>query len=317
MPRLRLTLRLITLLFAASSAIAGPEVPSDCLGRLRAAVLSHDTIYENARIPSRMALTVRKNQSRQYFDIYARYWREQFHPPTLANLLRGYRDSGILSEPDQQRLKEVRAALKSLRGAFIAFDERHVSPASVNRLAVVLGHFQDEYKNGHGPEAQREAERALRLITAKKLALLDQQIEDYVPGGRESFDRWASRQIGHLKSELAKPAITQKRFHELRKIISNLVVVYDVLLALGPSSGDLAVRKALSTLNGKMGAIHDGMVAEKLQQQRAQAALPAAEQETEEEEALDYISKPYLIPPEVRPLLEQLAKRFDTLLSSR
>ena len=72
------------------------------------------------------------------------------------------------------------------------------------------------------------------------------------------------REVGHLQEALKHEKITNREFHELRKVISRQVAFYDCMKVLYPSSYHRDVSRFLGTVYTLMGRVHDGIVLQNL-----------------------------------------------------
>ena len=73
-----------------------------------------------------------------------------------------------------------------------------------------------------------------------------------------------SREVGHLKDAVVQDKITNREFHELRKVISRQVAFYDCMKVLYPSAYHRDVSRYLGTVYTLMGRVHDGIVLKNL-----------------------------------------------------
>ncbi|SVW22971.1 Uncharacterised protein [Klebsiella pneumoniae] len=95
-----------------------------------------------------------------------------------------------------------------------------------------------------------------------------------------------------LKEIIAKPQLTGREFHDVRKIISQQVSYYDTLRSLDPENKEaLLISRFLAAINGLMGDKHDDMVADDMENRRSYDA-------------------PVALDSDIRQRLELLISRF-------
>jgi hypothetical protein len=91
---------------------------------------------------------------------------------------------------------------------------------------------------------------------------------------------------------LAKGPITSHEFHEMRKVISRQVAMYDNFKTLYPSAYHKSISQCVSTLNGLMGSLHDELIAKKF------------------DKTQHYYKDKFIMPDEIRVRLEQLISKY-------
>lgn len=278
-------------------AAAAPQSREAELEKLMAAILSHDTIHPDPHFPESLEVNLGKKEIQDFFDIHAELWRNGLDRKELRGLYEKIRAGEALSAPEEKSLKLIRARLKQLRFAFVAFGDGHEAPEAVDRLATSMGQLQDALKNGRLDIVRKKSDDVLDLLSKKAMGEIDDEIDAFRPAKRSSFRDWVGEQIGELDHGLRRPLVTGKGFHEMRKVISRLVAVYDVFDTINPSREAEQTIEILSTLNGKMGLLHDSLIAGKLNG------------------ALDYDEDPMQIPNDIRTLLEEVVKGFSAAVS--
>jgi hypothetical protein len=91
---------------------------------------------------------------------------------------------------------------------------------------------------------------------------------------------------------LTKKEITGKEFHEMRKVISRQVAMYDNLKTLYPSPYHRNISEYLSTLNGLMGSKHDELIAKKFNKTQ------------------DYYKDTFVMPEDIKHRLIELTEKY-------
>ena len=259
---------------------------------LMQAIARHDTIYPNPHLPASIEVSLRKKEIRELFQLHADLWHEGLERKKILAIIEQYRSGRIPSAQDIADLKDVRARLKQLRFAFVAFDRSHSAPSAIDDLATTLGHLQDAVKAEKPELVRKEAKSAVDLLTKSKMAKVEKEITDFQPSGKTSFTQWLNEQALEIDESLRAKSLTPKQYHETRKAISRLVAVFDALNTTGPSETTQRTVELLSTLNGKMGGEHDVLVVGKL------------------DGTLDYYEGDVTLAPDVRAMLEEVVERF-------
>lgn len=259
---------------------------------LFAAVLVHDDIHEHAQLPDVIDLDYSQEQLQQCYEICHQIWRDGVDQATLALIIKTIHTESGLTPELQTKFKDIRAKFKHLRFAFATCDERHRPPRLFHWVIAVMGYLQDATRN-HQRAAVKKATFALTILLHKApFAVMKRSLERFQPCSPQSFRHHLTQGIAVIERYLLMPGVTGHEFHEVRKIISKWVALYDNLKILYPSPYHDSVSQYLSTINGMMGQMHDGMVAKKFGKAR------------------DYHSATSAIPDEIRTRLLTLVTRF-------
>ncbi len=237
--------------------------PQDLCDALFAAVLVHDDIDPDAELPDAIHLDYSMEQLVNCYRISRQIWKEGVDRKVLSRIIRRIDRENPLTPEDQLQFKHVRARFKHLRAAYVLIADEHRHPAAFQALTAVMGFVQDAIKNGQGA-AVRWWGLVLRLfLTRLPYALMTRKVDRFRPGSVASFQKYAGDEIGFIRSKLGSEELSSKEFHDMRKVISRQVALYDNLKVLYPSPYHRAVSRYLSTINGLMGSMHDELVVRK------------------------------------------------------
>ena len=272
-----------------------PGFPKALREALFARLLTHDVVDLDAALPAAIRLDYADDQLERCFRLSRQMWRDGVDRPGLARLVvrLGF---GRPDPAPRRAFKHVRARFKHLRCCLAAFDARHRYSPAFNLLIVKMGRLQDAL-GSRQPGARRAQAAIVRLLlTPLPWQAVRRQVEDYRPCTAESFRAYVAAETAALARGLAEPALTAETFHDLRKIVSRWVAVYDVLDVLYPTPDHARIARYVGSVNGMMGALHDRMVERRL----------AGTQ--------DYDRDTFPLPPEVRERLEPLAVRMAAAL---
>ncbi|WP_407899754.1 hypothetical protein [Ferrigenium sp. UT5] len=259
---------------------------------LFAAVLVHDDLYPEARLPDVIQLNYSRQQLATCYYLCRQLWLEGVERRALQEMIVAIQARHALPPEQQLAFKYVRAKFKHLRFAFVACDERHRYPLVFHWLTGIMGNLQDAVKNKHGGAVRRAALVSRLLLSRLPFALLTREINRFQPSTTASFRRYVQQQIAFISGHLSREKVTSKEFHEMRKVISRLVALYDNLKILFPSPDHDSISRYLSTLNGLMGSYHDELISKKFTGSH------------------DYYADAFAIPADIRLRLGVMTEKF-------
>ena len=259
---------------------------------LFAAVLVHDQLYPDATLPDAIHLDYTLEQLNECFQICQQLWQSGPNREHLRRMIEKIYSQGELNSNDQYAYYCMRAKIKHLRFAFVMFDDRHRYPRIFHWMTAVMGHLQDVLKNAQHSSVKLVA-LLVRLFLSKPFyAMAAKEIEHFQPSSAESFRQYVLDEMHFIRLNLAKGPITSHEFHEMRKVISRQVAMYDNFKTLYPSTYHQSISKCVSTLNGLMGSLHDELIAKKF------------------DKTQHYYKDKFVMPDEIRLRLEQLTSKY-------
>lgn len=244
-------------------AVRNERFPQAQCDALFAAVLAHDDIDLDAGLPDTIHLDYTPEQLERCFRICKQLWQDGVDRAALLEMIETIARQHAQSPQEQLAFKYLRAKLKHLRFAFIVCDERHRYPRLFHWMTAIMGNLQDAFKNKQYAQVERIAIPVRFFLSRFVYSLIEKEIDGFRPSTTASFQRYIHGQLDFIRQHLAREKITSKEFHEVRKVISRLVALYDNLKLLYPSPDHHAISRYLSTINGLMGNAHDGMIAGK------------------------------------------------------
>lgn len=272
-----------------------PRFSAEQCETLFAAVLAHDAIDLNATLPDAIHLDYSPEQLTQCYRICRQVWKDGVDRKALAGIVEKISRHRALSTEDQLLFKHVRAKFKHLRFAYVVCDERHRYPRIFHLLVGIMGNLQDAFKNGQDAAVRRAAILARVLLASFPYQWIAREVDRFHPSTTAAFQSYVRGQIHFVRVHLAGKAITGKEFHEMRKVISRQVALYDNLSILFPSPYHGRVLRYLSTINGLMGALHDELIVKRF------------------EKTQDYHVDTFEIPEAIRQRLLALTTSYRTL----
>ncbi len=260
---------------------------------LFSAILVHDDIHLNAELPDAICLDYSQQQLRQCYQICLQLWEESADRKSLSLIAEKAFWRRRFNEADQLAFMQVRAKLKHMRFAYMTFDSHHCYPVNFHRLTRRMGQLQDTLKNGKDSAVMYLAIRLRIILTRLYYSFSTNEIECFQLCTPESFSQHVNNQIQFIRLRLSKNVITSKEFHEVRKVISQQVALYDNLKTLYPSPYHQSISLYLNTMNGLMGSKHDELIARKFNKKQ------------------EYESYTFKMPEEIRNRLTALTERYE------
>lgn len=239
---------------------ARPFAP-ERIDALVAAIDVNDAVDLDAKLPASITLDHPAERFVDGFRLSRQLWREGFDWRALDAMAARLHGGAALSPDEQRRFKQVRARFKHLRFAFFLYDARHRSAPMLSLVTLVLGELQDAFRVRGPREVRRQALRLRLLLTAPARLLLARETDRLVPSDPAGFRRFTLAEIASLRPLLTRETTGAHAFHAARKVVSRQVSFHDDMRTLHPSPEHRAMARALATLNGLMGKLHDELVA--------------------------------------------------------
>ena len=227
---------------------------------LFAAVLVHDEIHPDAVLPAAVPLDYAPEQFTAAFALARQLWDTGCHRHALVRLTRKLALGRHLDRADIGEFKDVRARFKQLRFASVMCDDAHAYAPALHRLTKTMGQLQDALKNGYKTRAAFRAAWLRLLLTGPAYRRMTRGLDRFRPSSSASFQAFARGEMIEIRDFLARPRVTGKQFHDVRKIVSRLVAFYDGMNTLYPSACHRDVGRYVGTINGMMGGMHDGLI---------------------------------------------------------
>lgn len=237
---------------------------NEVIARLFLAVDEDDVIDEHATLPQAVSFQCSQESIRDNYALCLQFWKDGFTRKDLLNLIIKQLKNGELSQKEQMQYKYIRARYKHLRFAQQLYRKRHQAGFLFSKMTVFLGRFQDGFRNKQEEvitfygKILRRYHLNIPIWMFVHCSLRYSQLDT-----ADGFLFYCREQMRTLRILVAKPLLTGKEFHDMRKIISQQVSYYDTLRAIDPTNHNaFQVSRFLSTINGLMGSRHDEMVAD-------------------------------------------------------
>ena len=160
------------------------------------------------------------------------------------------------------------------------------------KTTVFLGRFQDGFRNGKKNIVSYYGNLLRIYLSSPVWSLVNYSLRHSQLESVSGFIAYRQKQMHALKEIIAKPRLTGREFHDVRKIISQQVSYYDTLRSLDPENKEaLQISRFLAAINGLMGDKHDDMVADDMENRQSYDA-------------------PVALDSDIRQRLELLISRF-------
>jgi len=260
---------------------------------LFAAVLVHDDCYPEASLPQHIHLDYSTEQLNLCYAICLQIWQQGVVREDLMTMIIQLSRQDSFSVDAQLNYKYIRAKFKHLRFAYICFDKNHRYPFIFHRMTILMGKLQDALKNDQ-TAGVKWLSFLLRLLLSKFCyGFIVREVHGFIASKPESFQQYIYQEINFLRAHIEKVEITSKQFHEMRKVISRQVALYDNLKILFPSTYHNSISEYLSTINGLMGSMHDTLIAKKI------------------EKSQDYYADTFVIPEDIKQRLLTYTRQYQ------
>lgn len=271
--------------------IEEPPFPAEQCDALFAAILVHDDIDLAAELPDKIHLEYSQQQFTQCYRICLQLWQEGVDRKFVSRITEELFWHHRLDAEDQLAFKYVRAKFKHLRFAYMAFEKHHGYPTRFHLIIRKMGNLQDAFKHKQVADVRINAIYLRLLLINFVYTIYTREIKQFQPSTTEAFREYINNEIHFIRLNLAEEKITSRTFHEMRKVISRQVALYDNLKILYPSPYHHSMSHYLSTINGLMGNRHDELIAEQFNNNQ------------------DYESYKFKIPEEIRQRLIALTEK--------
>ena len=232
------------------------------------AVAAHDTVDLAAILPPSITLDYDLTLLERCYWLSHHLW-EEVEYARLRRIATNLMWTGTLNKTDARAFKDIRARAKQLRFVYGALSAEHKYPVVLDHLTRIMGHAQDAAKNRQRKAAAVRGLLLRAMLNRHVIRALARELAGFTIASPASLHDHVVQEVRRIEEVLTLQAITNKLFHDTRKIVSRLVALYDTFTVLAPSEYHLAITRYLSTINGLMGSFHDNMIVRKVSSRRA------------------------------------------------
>lgn len=243
-----------------------PEVTQ----RLFTAVEEDDYVDAQVSLPPVIDLHCTSEIIQSNYALCLQFWEEGVQRRDLLALTLKQASGVELSTAERLQYKYMRARYKHLRFAQRLYLQKHQAGFLFGKTTVYLGRFQDGFRNQKKDVITFYA-RLLRVYLSSPIwGLVRYRLRHSRLASVDNFVACRRAQMQALKTIIAKPKLTGREFHDVRKIISQQVSYYDTLRSIDPENREARqVSRFLAAINGLMGDKHDEMVADDMENRLA------------------------------------------------
>lgn len=241
------------------------KFPEDTIELLFTAVEEDDNVDAHTNLPGVIDLQCPHENIAQNYALCLQFWRDGFTREELLGLVKKFTQHPDLPNDIRMRYKYIRARYKHLRFAQRLYSKKHQSFGLFNITTVILGHFQDAFRNGNHKNLSYYG-AILRILLSKPVwSLVSYAMSHFQLETESGFIAYRQSQIRALGTLISNQHLTGEEFHDVRKIVSQQVSFYDTLRSIDPGNQQAyEMSRFLAAINGIMGDQHDVMVADKL-----------------------------------------------------
>lgn len=233
--------------------------------RLFTAIDEDDIADEHVSLPDTINLQCTEENIRANYGLCLQYWEDGFTRTELLRLVLKQLRNGGLSKQERMQYKYIRSRYKHLRFALRLYSRKHKAPLWFAKTTVFLGRFQDAFKNKNQEHINFYGKLLRVYLSIPVWMLVRYSLRHIRMESVKDFIAYRQQQMRDLQTLIAKPQLTGREFHDVRKIISQQVSYYDTLRSIDPANHEaLQISRFLAAINGIMGDKHDDMVADDL-----------------------------------------------------
>lgn len=250
--------------------------PLEASERLFVAIEEDDVVDAQVSLPPTIALSCTTEIIHDNYALCLQFWLNGVDRQELLRLVRKQAKGDELTADERKQFKYMRARYKHLRFAQRLYLKKH----------------QDGFRNGKKNIVSYYGNLLRIYLSSPVWSLVNYSLRHSQLESVSSFIAYRQKQMHTLKEIIAKPRLTGREFHDVRKIISQQVSYYDTLRSLDPENKEaLQISRFLAAINGLMGDKHDDMVADDMENRQSYDA-------------------PVALDSDIRQRLELLISRF-------
>lgn len=250
--------------------------PLEASERLFVAIEEDDVVDAQVSLPPTIALSCTTEIIHDNYALCLQFWLNGVNRQELLRLVRKQAKGDELTADERKQFKYMRARYKHLRFAQRLYLKKHQAGFLFGKTTVFLGRFQDGFRNGKKNIVSYYGNLLRIYLSSPVWSLVNYSLRHSQLESVSSFIAYRQKQMHTLKEIIAKPRLTGREFHDVRKIISQQVSYYDTLRSLDPENKEaLQISRFLAAINGLMGDKHDDMVADDMENRQSYDALVA------------------------------------------
>ena len=233
---------------------------AETLAALFQAVEMDDVVDPVVSLPDPVPVACSEKDMKACFDLCVQFWHEHADRRALCDLVATLLVTGDLPQDARVRYKHIRASYKQLRFALVLYGRRHKAPLLFRSTVALMGHLQDAFRNRRRLAVPAYALLLRLFLLWPAWLAVRREVEQVRLDDATGFLAFRKLELRRLASWLGEGALTGRRFHMMRKVVSRQVSFYDAMRTLRPDEQVYRMSRFLSAINGLMGSMHDDLV---------------------------------------------------------
>ncbi len=198
-------------------------------------------------------------ESSKLFATAQKNWQAAFKPTELRATLGGLASGKIqMTDALKNDLYVIRKSSAIVRASFQLLDQRHHKPKALDRYVKAAGKLNDAINEGHYKKIPDLAKKTLKAMKVKAIRA---EVKGFVPTSKKSFNGYLYTSMLFAEKAGSSKAVDAPVFHQLRKEMTNMLVLFDPGAKMSPAMTKLHDR--LHKIRFSMGDVHDELVAKK------------------------------------------------------
>ncbi|EOK6088245.1 TPA: type II secretion system protein GspM [Escherichia coli] len=210
--------------------------PLEASERLFVAIEEDDVVDAQVSLPPTIALSCTTEIIHDNYALCLQFWLNGVDRQELLRLVRKQAKGDELTADERKQFKYMRARYKHLRFAQRLYLKKHQAGFLFGKTTVFLGRFQDGFRNGKKNIVSYYGNLLRIYLSSPVWSLVNYSLRHSQLESVSSFIAYRQKQMHTLKEIIAKPRLTGREFHDVRKIISQQVSYYDTLRSLDPEN---------------------------------------------------------------------------------
>jgi hypothetical protein len=218
----------------------------DCIESLRSwEQLKKKVNFVEVRLPGKIdPISVSKDDARRDFAVGVALFESTWSDEVVREL-RGLARESLDGQPSNarvlqmnDRLKDIRGSLKTLRFLYEALSADHKCPPAIDELTTAIGKLRDciQGKRGSAADIPPAARRLLKALKEEQVVQVEDELRAFEPSRRPGFDRWVKDTVRETEEILSRKKGPASDFHDARKNLQCLLAVYEVEMEFHPEN---------------------------------------------------------------------------------
>lgn len=198
-------------------------------------------------------------ESTKLFGTAQKNWEAVFKPSEMKATLKGLASGKTqMSEALKKDLYVVRKSSAIIRSSFQLLDNGHMKPKALDRYVKAAGKLNDAINAG---QTEKIPDLAKKTLRAMKVKAIRAEVKGFKPTSKKSFNGYLYTSMLFAERAGSGKAVNAPVFHQLRKEMTNMLVLFDPSAKMSPAMQKLHDR--LHKIRFSMGDVHDELVAKK------------------------------------------------------